>query len=62
MLENSRMAAKDILSKGPCDWNELYKNVAIQYAEYGFLDPNELRTLLNGHIIMEKKRCISYVD
>lgn len=55
-------AAKRILSNGPCDWNELYKNIAIQYAEYGFLDPNELRALLNGHIIFENKRCISYVD
>ena len=62
LTENSRKAAKEILSKGPCDWNELYKNVAIQYADYGFLDANELRSFLNGHIIMEKKRCISYVD
>ncbi len=59
---NTRKAAKDILSSGPCDWNELYKNIAIQYADYGFLDPNELRALLNGHIIIENKRCISYVD
>lgn len=62
LMENSRKAAKEILSKGPCNWNELYKNVAIQYADYGFLDSNELRTMLNGHIIIEKKRCISYVD
>ena len=62
LKENARKATKEILSKGPCDWNELYKNVAIQYAEYGFLDPNELRTLLDGHIVMEKKRCISYID
>ena len=59
---NTRKAAKDILSSGPCDWNELYKNIAIRYADYGFLDPNELRLLLNGHIIIENKRCISYVD
>ena len=62
LAKNSRKAAKEILSKGPCDWNELYKNVAIQYADYGFLDANELRSFLNGHIIMEKKRCLSYVD
>ena len=60
--ENTRNSAKVILSDGPCDWNELYKNIAIQYADYGFLDPNELRALLNGHIIIENKRCISYVD
>lgn len=59
---NVLTAAKNILSNGPCDWNEMYKNIAIQYAEYGFLDPNELRALLNGHIIIENKRCISYID
>lgn len=60
--ENSKELAKKILSKGPCDWSKLYKKIAIQYAEYGFLDPTELRAYLNGHIIIEKKRCISYLN
>ena len=54
--------AKEILESGSCDWNELYKNIAIQYADYGFLDPSELRTFLNGHILMDKKHCISYIN
>jgi len=59
---HSCISAKEILKNGPCDWNELYKNIAIQHADYGFLDPNELRAFLNGHIIVDKKRCISYID
>ena len=62
LSEHAKKSAKEILENGPCDWNELYKKIAIQYAEYGFLDPNELRTFLDGHIIIEKKRCISYID
>lgn len=60
--EHARMAAKNILKDGPCEWNELYKNIAIQYADYGFLDSNELKTYLNGHVLFDKKRCISYID
>lgn len=60
--EHAKSSAKEILSNGPSDWNELYKTIAIQYAEYGFLDPNELRTYLDGHVIIENKRCISYLD
>lgn len=62
LCEHAKESAKGILSNGPSDWNELYKTIAIQYAEYGFLDPNELRTYLDGHVIIEKKRCISYLD
>lgn len=60
--KHTREAAKEILKMGPCDWNELYKKIAIKYADYGFLDPNELRAYLNGHVIIQKKRCISYID
>lgn len=62
LCEHAKSSAKEILSNGPSDWNELYKTIAIQYAEYGFLDPNELRTYLDGHVIIENKRCISYLD
>ena len=60
--EHTKLLAKKILKNGPISWNELYKKIAIQYAEYGFLDPNELRTYLDGHIIIQNKRCISYLD
>lgn len=62
LCEHAKTSAKEILSNGPIEWNELYKTIAIQYAEYGFLDPNELRTYLDGHVIIENKRCISYLD
>ena len=62
LCEHAKSSAKEILSNGPSDWNELYKTIAIQYAEYGFLDSNELRTYLDGHVIIENKRCISYLD
>lgn len=62
LCEHAKSLAKEILSNGPSDWNELYKTIATQYAEYGFLDPNELRTYLDGHVIIENKRCISYLD
>lgn len=55
-------SARRILEDGSCDWNELYKNIAIQYAEYGFLDPKELRGFLDGHIVMDKNICVSYTD
>ena len=62
LCEHAKRSAKEILSNGPSDWNELYKTIAIQYAEYGFLEPNELRAYLDGHVIIENKRCISYLD
>lgn len=62
LCEHAKSLAKEVLSNGPSEWNELYKTIAIQYAEYGFLDPNELRTYLDGHVIIENKRCISYID
>ena len=58
----SLKAAKKILSNGPCDWNKLYKKIALQFEEYGFIDPTELKGYLEAHIVMEKKRCISYLD
>lgn len=53
-------AAKELLSNGPCEWNDLYKILASKYLEYGFIDANELRSILNDHIIFSKSKCIAY--
>lgn len=58
----AREKAKAILKDGPCPWKELYQKIAVEYADYGFLDPNELRKYLGNHVLMEKKQCLSYLD
>ena len=62
LRKSANESAKDILKNGPCDWNELYKKISVKYAEYGFLDPGELKMFLDGHIVIDKKRCIAYLD
>ena len=60
--KSSCQLAKEILNIGPCEWNELYKTVASQFSEYGFLDASELRVYLDGHVVFENKRCLSYIN
>lgn len=54
--------AKKLLSVSSLEWNELYKNIASQFSEYGFLDTTELRFYLNDHITIEKGKCTAYKD
>ena len=55
-------AAKKLLLSGPIEWNELYKQIASQFSEYGFLDTSELRSYLDSHVTFEKGKCSSYID
>lgn len=59
---STRLYAKKLLENGPCNWNDLYRNTASEFLEYGFLDPNELRSYLEGHVIFSKDRCMAYKE
>lgn len=54
--------AKKLLLTGSIEWNELYKRIASQFSEYGFLDTSELRCYLDSHVVFEKGKCNCYVD
>ena len=62
LKEEVKLSAKEILAGGPCEWKELYKNIAEKYIEYGFLDSSELREYLSGNIVSNKGKCISYKE
>ena len=57
-----KSSAKELLSNGPCEWNDLYRILASKHLKYGFIDANELRSILNDHIIFSKNKCIAYKE
>lgn len=54
--------AKELLMTGPMEWNELYKKIASNFSDYGFLDTSELRCFLDSHVTFEKGKCCNYKD
>lgn len=61
LKDNVNIMAKSILQNGICDWNELYKNIASEFSDYGFLEATELRVYLEDHVIFHNKKCLSYI-
>lgn len=62
LKRSTRLYAKQFLENSPCDWNDSYKNTASEFLEFGFLDSNELRSYLEGHVIFSKNKCMAYQE
>ena len=52
--------AKDILDKGPCNWNDLYITIANKLVNYGIPDIYEIKKPLENLVIFSNGRCLSY--
>lgn len=61
IVEVSRNLAKQILKNGPCEWTTLYQEISRELVEFGLPDPDELRSFLDGYVIFDKKRCLSFI-
>lgn len=57
----ARKIANRILQKGPCEWSFLYQSISSKVIELGIPDPNELKSLLENHIVFDKKRCLANI-
>lgn len=52
--------AKDLLSKGPCEWSDIYYAIANATVSYGIPDPFEIQGTLDGLIVSNGKRCLAF--
>ncbi len=52
--------AKEILTRGPCEWGDIYYAIANATVSHGIPDPFEIQDVLDGLIVSNGKRCLAF--
>ena len=54
--------ARSILKNGPCDWSEIYEQIASQIADFGIPDAHEVKEALANSVLFNGNRCLSSIN
>ncbi|MHB8132885.1 MAG: DNA methyltransferase [Anaerolineaceae bacterium] len=58
----TRELARKILIGGPCDWAEMYEQIALKTADFGIPDAHEVKEALSSTVLFNGKRCLSSIN